>query len=127
MTRKVDLCKSVHMYASNKSRALGGYVASLDGLRAVSILLVVGSHFGLQPVPGIFGVTIFFFVSGYLITQKLLEELDRVGRFSLPNFYLRRALRLYPALLAMVAVGGAAFMAVGGPVTLRDVLAATLY
>ena len=103
------------------------YVPSLDGLRAVSILLVVGSHFGLKPIPGIFGVTIFFFVSGYLITGQILEQLDRNGRFSLPNFYIRRVLRLYPALLAMVALAGLAFVAVGGPVTVVDVLAATFY
>ena len=113
--------------ASTENLAPGRYVAALDGLRAVSIALVLGSHFGLQPVPGLLGVTIFFFISGYLIAGQILGEIDRNGRLALGLFYWRRALRLYPALLAMVALGGLAYVAVGGTVTLADVASALFY
>jgi peptidoglycan/LPS O-acetylase OafA/YrhL len=106
---------------------LDRYVPALDGLRALSILLVVFAHFGIQPSPGLFGVTIFFFISGYLITGQILGEIDRTGRLDLGMFYWRRALRLYPALLAMVVFGGLAFVAVGGMITATDVAAALFY
>ncbi len=90
-------------------------------------MLVLLSHFGFGYVPGIFGVTVFFFISGYLITGLLLAESDRTGGLSLRFFYVRRLLRLYPALLVMIAVSGGAFLLVGGHITLADVLAAVLY
>ncbi len=81
---------------------------SLDGLRAVSIAMVVGQHFisgipGAPPFPGLFGVQIFFVVSGLLICRLLLAELAATGDISLREFYFRRALRLTPALFASVA------------------------
>jgi len=55
-----------------------GYIPSLDGLRAVSILIVLVSHAGFgHLIPGGFGVTVFFFLSGYLITTLLLREHDK--------------------------------------------------
>ena len=115
-----------------------GYIPTLDGMRAVSIALVVLGHFGRHVVdndgrrglfflPGVFGVTIFFFISGYLITGHLLAEVDRTGTVSLPLFYLRRMLRLYPALLVMVTVGGVLFWALGGWLHGADVLSAVFY
>ena len=60
-----------------------GQIASLDGLRAVSILLVFLSHVGLGPiVPGGLGVTIFFFISGYLITALMLREWQETGQLA---------------------------------------------
>jgi len=104
------------------------YVPSLDGIRAVSVGLVVASHLGLGSfVPGGLGVTIFFFISGFLITRQLLAERAGTGRVRIGAFYVRRALRLYPALLAMVAVGGALFAALGGLITAGQVAAALLY
>ena len=59
--------------------AKGQYIPSLDGLRAVSVAIVFIAHAGLaHVVPGGFGVTVFFFLSGYLITSLLLEERTRV-------------------------------------------------
>lgn len=76
-----------------------GHIPSLDGLRAVSVLIVLVSHAGFgHLVPGGFGVTVFFFLSGYLITTLLLREQARDGSISLPRFYLRRLLRLTPPL-----------------------------
>ena len=106
---------------------VSAYIPSLDGLRAASIALVLLSHFGFHLAPGIFGVTIFFFISGYLITTHILEEIDRTGHLSLPMFYFRRMLRLYPALLVMIFAGGLAFTAVGGDIRGQDALAATFY
>ncbi|MCX6916776.1 MAG: acyltransferase, partial [Verrucomicrobia bacterium] len=55
-------------------------IPSLDGLRAISILLVFLSHAGLQRVvPALFGVTVFFFLSGYLITTLLRLEYEQTG------------------------------------------------
>jgi len=85
--------------------ATAGYVPSLDGLRALSILLVVASHLGLHNVlPGGFGVTVFFFISGFLITRLMFAEVIRTGSMKLGRFYGRRFLRLAPALLLMIAV-----------------------
>ncbi len=106
----------------------GGYVPSLDGLRAVSILLVVVGHLGLDGVvPGGFGVTLFFFISGYLLTGQMATEFARTGRIGFARFYLRRALRLMPAALAFIVIAGGAFVAAGGRVTVPGWIAAVLY
>lgn len=82
-----------------------GYVPAIDGMRAVAILLVISSHLGAERfVPGGFGVTLFFFISGFLITGLMIAEHDANGSISIPMFYARRFLRLAPALLVMVAV-----------------------
>jgi peptidoglycan/LPS O-acetylase OafA/YrhL len=82
-----------------------GTIPSLDGIRAVSVLIVVLSHVGLgHVVPGGLGVTIFFFLSGYLITTLLLKEYDRCRDISIAKFYIRRSLRLGPPLLITLAV-----------------------
>ena len=81
------------------------HIPALDGLRAVAITLVQAVH-GLRPqFPGAFiGVDVFFVLSGYLITASLLDEHDRTGRINIWYFYVRRALRLMPALWIMVPV-----------------------
>src|SRR4051812_28635100 len=78
----------------------------LDGLRGIAILLVVARH---ADTPGFasggpIGVTMFFTLSGFLITTLLLEEGGATGRVDLVAFYRRRALRLFPALFACLAV-----------------------
>jgi peptidoglycan/LPS O-acetylase OafA/YrhL len=72
--------------------------------------MVVAYHIDKTIVPaGHWGVTVFFVLSGYLITRSLCAEVDRTGRVDLASFYLKRGLRLFPALLAvclvMLAVG----------------------
>jgi peptidoglycan/LPS O-acetylase OafA/YrhL len=87
----------------------------LDGLRGIAILLVLAAHTG---VPGFAdggggaGVTLFFVLSGFLITSLLLAEKARYGRVDLRAFYVRRALRLFPALAAALIV--VALLAVTG-------------
>ncbi len=81
------------------------YVPELDGLRAVAIGAVLLVHTMPAYFPGGFvGVDIFFVLSGYLITTILCREFEREGRIRLGDFYMRRALRLMPALFAMLGV-----------------------
>jgi peptidoglycan/LPS O-acetylase OafA/YrhL len=94
-----------------------GYLASLDGWRAVSILAVLANHshrfaFGGRAVRdfqdlGGMGVYIFFSISGILICTRLLEEEDLLGRVNLRGFYIRRLFRIQPAAIAyLIAVAG---------------------
>ena len=83
------------------------YRADIDGLRAVAVIAVILFHIHVKLLPGGFlGVDIFFVISGYLITTIIHKEL--VGqRFSLLNFYQRRAKRILPAFLFMLAASTA--------------------
>ncbi|PRO68454.1 acyltransferase family protein [Alteromonas gracilis] len=80
------------------------YRKEIDGLRAVAILPVIWIHSGLPYVTGGFlGVDVFFVISGFLITSILLKEFE-ANSFSLTKFYERRARRILPAFLAVIAV-----------------------
>ena len=80
-------------------------IASLDGLRAVSITIVFLAHSGLKGiVPGFFGVTVFFFLSGYLITTLLRIEFERSGDIGLVDFYVRRMFRIWPLFYLVLIV-----------------------
>jgi len=82
-----------------------GYIPALDGLRAIAVILVLLTHAGFQLGDnGILGVDIFFALSGFLITTLLLEENYKRGAISLTGFYIRRTLRLFPALYTMLFV-----------------------
>lgn len=99
-----------------------GRVAGLDGIRGVAIILVLIAHLVGLNGAGLVGVLVFFVLSGYLITSLLLREADRHGRVDLPRFYLRRALRLLPALvLLLIAVGGLSVIP-GSGITPADAL-----
>jgi peptidoglycan/LPS O-acetylase OafA/YrhL len=80
-----------------------GYRPALDGVRALAITFVVLRHAIGFPAAGALGVDIFFVLSGFLITSLLLDERLRYGAVSLRNFYRRRALRLLPALVVVLA------------------------
>ncbi len=88
-------------------------IPSLDGLRAVSIVMVMVYHLaghGIFGPLGNLGVRVFFVISGYLITGLLLKEQESKGHISLVAFYKRRALRIFPPFylyLAVVALCGA--------------------
>jgi peptidoglycan/LPS O-acetylase OafA/YrhL len=81
-----------------------GYVPPLDGLRAVAIVAVMLFHLKTKSVfpGGHVGVDLFFVLSGFLITTLLLQEWVGTGTIALRTFYLRRALRLLPAMAAFV-------------------------
>ena len=88
-----------------------GRLPALDGVRGVAVLLVMALHVGLMLRPGtglapggLIGVDMFFVLSGFLITSLLLDERSVTGGVSMRAFYMRRALRLLPALFALMAV-----------------------
>ncbi len=108
----------------------GFYIPSLDGLRAVSFSIVFFAHAGLENwVPGGFGVTVFFFLSGYLITTLMRMEFEKTGSVSLKKFYLRRVLRIMPPfyLVLSLATGLTALGVLGGVLYGRAVLAQFLH
>lgn len=91
------------------------YWPALDGLRALAVLAVVAYHAGAAWLPaGFLGVDVFFVISGFLITTLLLRESERSGAISLADFWRRRAARLLPALLLMLA-GVAAYLLLASP------------
>ncbi|WP_181871576.1 acyltransferase family protein [Sphaerisporangium album] len=80
-------------------------IAALEGVRALAITAVFVYHLGAPWLPGGFlGVDVFFVLSGFLITRLLLRESSGTGRVDLAGFWLRRARRLLPAVLALLAV-----------------------
>jgi peptidoglycan/LPS O-acetylase OafA/YrhL len=81
-----------------------GYQPALDGLRALSVIAVIFYHAGFAWMHGgFFGVEVFFVVSGFLITSLLLDERDQTSHTNLPQFWMRRARRLLPALFTVLA------------------------
>jgi peptidoglycan/LPS O-acetylase OafA/YrhL len=102
----------------------------LDGVRAVAVALVLADHGGIPGLSGGFlGVDVFFVLSGFLITSLLLDELGRTGRIGLRDFWIRRARRLLPALLAMVlaVVAAREFFPSEATATLRDDAVASFF
>jgi peptidoglycan/LPS O-acetylase OafA/YrhL len=92
-------------------RAASTHIPSLDGLRAISFLIVFAAHAGLNLwVPGGFGVTVFFFLSGFLITTLMRAEREATGTVDIRKFYLRRVLRILPPFYLILA--GAALLTV---------------
>jgi peptidoglycan/LPS O-acetylase OafA/YrhL len=93
-----------------------GHLPSLDGLRAISIVMVLAGHLSgtrnLGAIPGFaffgdlahLGVVVFFVISGFLITGLLMREHEKTGRISLKLFYARRALRIFPASYTFLAI-----------------------
>jgi peptidoglycan/LPS O-acetylase OafA/YrhL len=105
-------------------------IPSLDGIRAISVLIVVLAHSGLEAiVPGGLGVTIFFFLSGYLITTLMLTESKRTGTINIPQFYARRMFRLMPPLFVSLAIAYALTYAglLAGGITITGLAAQLLY
>lgn len=106
---------------ANRGDPRPGHQPGLDGLRGLAVLAVLAYHLDLPFAPrgGAIGVTLFFALSGYLITTLLLREVDAGGRPLLGHFYARRALRLFPALLLVVGVV-AVYAARFGPAATAD-------
>lgn len=83
-------------------------IDSLDGLRAVSILFVVSGHFTMiEAIPAALGVSIFFAISGFIITTLLLREIETTGTIDFGAFYRRRAFRLLPAVVVAILTAAA--------------------
>lgn len=80
-----------------------GYITSLDGLRALAVLIVIAYHFSFSwAMGGFLGVDIFFVISGYLITDKVLSIQKNNQQFKFKEFYISRIRRLFPAALVMI-------------------------
>jgi peptidoglycan/LPS O-acetylase OafA/YrhL len=104
-----------HKIFSNASSRISSRIPSIDGLRAISILMVVAGHWAelrfrpsmMSDVAGAFanlGVRIFFVISGYLITTLLLKEHANTSTIDLRDFYVRRAYRILPAAITFMLV-----------------------
>jgi peptidoglycan/LPS O-acetylase OafA/YrhL len=106
---------------------LGGQIPALYGVRAVAVFLVILYHFGFDSVNGALGVEIFFTLSGFLITWLLLKENDATGTISFRGFYLRRTLRIFPAMYVYLLFGLAIHLVRGHQVPWADVVASTFY
>ena len=112
--------------------ARGGFRSDVEGLRAVAVLAVVAYHAGVGLVGGGFvGVDVFYVLSGFLITGLLWAELEGTGRLRFGAFYARRARRLLPAAVLVLAVTLVASVRWLSPlqarVVARDAAAAALY
>lgn len=110
----------------------GRFRPDLEGLRAVAVILVLLYHADVQGFGGGYvGVDVFFVLSGFLITGLIYRELSTTGRFSLPNFYARRARRLLPAagfvLIVTLVVAAIVLPAYRMPSVQADVASAGLY
>lgn len=81
-----------------------GYRPAFDGLRAIAVALVMCNHLDFNLMGGWIGVDLFFVLSGFLITTLLLQEWQETGTIRLGAFYVRRSLRLWPALIALLVV-----------------------
>ena len=100
---------SLHSFPASARHSAGAglprleYRADIDGLRGIAVLAVVLFHAFPANSPGGFtGVDIFFVISGYLISQVILQGLRR-GTFHFSEFYIRRVKRIFPALLLVMA------------------------
>lgn len=119
---------------------LKGYIPSLDGFRAISILLVIFGHLiinQLLPAPlysilkevsfGELGVRIFFVISGFLITYLLLKERSKNGGVNLKAFYIRRLLRIFPVFYFYLGIVAILNFSLGFQVPSLYFLSAALY
>jgi peptidoglycan/LPS O-acetylase OafA/YrhL len=100
---------------------------ALDSLRAISILMVIYSH-SIQVLhgtflPGQYGVTVFFFISGFIITRLLLAQ----EKIDLQAFYIRRWFRLAPALMVYMVVSVIALACIGYSIPIADLVSVFFY
>ena len=80
----------------------GGFIPSLEGMRALAVIITVLFHLGVEGAGGGYlGIDLFFVISGFIITRNILFD-RQTGKFSLRRFYVRRVRRLVPALLVTI-------------------------
>ena len=100
-----DATRSSATDQQTTARPKSRYIPALDGLRTLAVVAVVLYHLNLTWAQGgLLGVTIFFVLSGYLITRLLLNEVAKTGRIDLKSFWIRRIRRLVPAVVTVVFV-----------------------
>jgi peptidoglycan/LPS O-acetylase OafA/YrhL len=118
-TNTVQRQQGLQATGASLAPRLASRISSLDGLRAVSIMLVIVGHSAdslnapsfLGPLNhlGNLGVRCFFIISGFLITTLLLKEWEKTGSISMKGFYTRRALRIFPPSLAYIGIIAACY------------------
>ena len=120
-----------NLHPENIRKDSTGYMPGLDGLRALAVFAVIAYHLDLTWAPGgLLGVSLFFVLSGYLITNILMKQWERTGTIDLKDFWIRRARRLLPALFVMltgVILWAAFFSSERLADLLQEVLAAAFY
>ncbi|MDY2776805.1 MAG: acyltransferase family protein [Collinsella sp.] len=90
---------------ADKAARRNRYIPALDGIRALAVVAVVLYHLGFRWIQGgLLGVTMFFAISGFIITRLLLNEFSQTGKIDLKSFWIRRARRLLPAIVALIVV-----------------------
>ena len=100
-----DATRSSATDQQTPARPKSRYIPALDGLRTLAVVAVVLYHLNLTWAQGgLLGVTVFFVLSGYLITRLLLNEVAKTGRIDLKSFWIRRIRRLVPAVVTVVFV-----------------------
>lgn len=103
------------------------YRDDIDGLRAIAVVSVMLYHFIIGPFTGGFvGVDIFFVISGYLITSGIVKQAE-AGKFNFPEFYVRRARRLFPALLFTILLTYIAAFFLFSPVDFANMSGSTVF
>ena len=87
------------------------YITGIDGLRSIAVVGVILYHLIPRYMPGGYlGVTLFFVISGYLMTDILLNQWENRKKIGLKNFYYKRARRIYPSLIMMLIITGSTFV-----------------
>jgi peptidoglycan/LPS O-acetylase OafA/YrhL len=122
-----SVARTLHSAAPASIATASRHIPSLDGIRAGSFLIVFANHAFGAWIPGQLGVTVFFFLSGFLITTLMRAEYEKNHTVNLGHFWLRRALRILPPLYLVVLGSAVLALAVYPPGTVyRRVLAAQL-
>ena len=107
--------------------AHGGFIPSIEGMRALAVLVVLLYHLDVSAFEGGFlGVDLFFVISGFIITRNILADLHS-GSFSLKEFYIRRFRRLFPALLVSVLLTLVAAILIVPPVELVNTAKSAIF
>ena len=89
--------------ADHNSKMQNHYIEGLDGLRAIAVLMVFAYHLRLPFAKcGLLGVTVFFVISGFLITRILISEIEHTGTIDLKQFWIKRIRRILPAILTVI-------------------------
>lgn len=118
------------MVQPDQFESRSGYFPALDGLRCLSVLMVICNHLPV-PVPsvvhGYLGVDVFFVLSGFLITTLMLREIATTGRLSLAGFYVRRLFRIVPLYVLTIILYHFAVRVAGDPVKITQFDAALPY
>ncbi|WP_227732543.1 acyltransferase family protein [Yersinia proxima] len=103
------------------------YRSDIDGLRAIAVISVMLYHFSIGHFSGGFvGVDIFFVISGYLITGGIIKQ-GEAGSFSFSDFYIRRARRLFPALLVTIILSYVAAFWLFSPIDFAKMSGSTIF